>query len=235
MKVRSISVPILVYIHRMNVFKQMDAWTTPKLVGFTGIDLGNYEVAKALTPVIKRVMSGVERWDVLCSQVTLKGSALEAVAEGEDPRHSHEVVLPPGMLSSMRDWSKGPCPPWPVDKPPADVAARLNKLDEALFGEGAVPGRVFMNAQTYADVQLWRGLKAEPPFDRIDIESRAVFLKLGFVANLVTHGPEADARQLWLTRLVPPGFIFIDPLETMTPFPRAETPSDDELISLETT
>jgi hypothetical protein len=115
-------------------------------------------------------------------------------------------------------------------EPPADVQARLDKLDEALFGEGAAPGRVFLNPLTYADVRLWRGQNADPPYHRIDIESQAARLKMGLVAVLVTHGPEADPRQLWASRLVPVGFIYITD-EGYGPL--KEAPSEDRLISLE--
>lgn len=116
-------------------------------------------------------------------------------------------------------------------KPPEDIEARLDRLDELLFGEGAEPGRVFMHALTYADVRLWRGLKAEPPYERIDIESQAVFLKLGFVAVLVTHGPEAEPRQLWCSRLVPVGHIYIDSSGSFTPL--EATPSEDQFVALD--
>jgi len=114
--------------------------------------------------------------------------------------------------------------------PPADVQARLDRLDEVLFTPGSKRGRVFMNPLTYADVRFWWGQKADPPYYRIDIESRSALLKMGLVAVLVTHGPEADPRQLWCSRLVPEGHVYI----TEDGFgPLKEAPSEDQLTSLE--
>jgi len=219
----------------MMVFKQMDEWTTPKLTGFTGIDLGNYEVAKELSPVIQQAM--VERLDVLCSQVHLSNNQIKVLSE--DYGVSYEQDLPEGFVEALRVVSAGPRPPWPVPEPPPEVAARLDKLDEILFSPHGMglKGRVFMNAVTFADVRKWHRNQFEPI-------SEAALLKMGWMGKL--YHPMFDyqgaykagmtletGRQIWLTRLVPPHFLFIDKLETMTPFPRAVAPSDDELIPLQ--
>ena len=113
---------------------------------------------------------------------------------------------------------------------PEHIRVQLDRLDELIFGGAAGPGRVFMNPLTYAHVRLWRGQNADPPYDRIDIESHAARLKMGLVAVLVTHGPVADRRQLWVSRLVPEGFIHIDDEGYGA---LKEAPSEDRLISLE--
>ena len=228
-------------IEDMTVFKLAE-WEDPKLVGFEGLDLGNYNVAKALTPYIKKAMHEVERWDRLCAQVVLQGEILRAVPEGDDDPavlNIVEVQIPSDLRHSMLDWSAGPRPEWPVPQPPDDVRARLDRLDEVLFApHGMGPkGRVFMNAVTFADVRKWHR-------DRLDLISQAVFLKLGWMGWLYHpmfdhwgahhNGMTLEARrQIWVSRLVPEHHIFIDPIESVTPFPRAVQPSDDELIPLD--
>ena len=121
-----------------------------------------------------------------------------------------------------------------------EAEARLDRLDEVLFApHGMGPkGRVFMNAVTFHDIRKWRWR------GRLDPISQAVFLKLGWMGTYYHPCFDLDramaegmtlegGRQIWVTRLVPPHRLFIDRLESVTPFPRAETPSDDELIPLE--
>jgi hypothetical protein len=223
----------------MAVFK-LDEWTVPKLEGFVfaGLDLGNYDVAKELSPLVQRAMHEVERLDQLVTRVVLDGEVLRAVAE--DGETSHEMPLPDGLLDSLRKLSASPPPPWPLPEPSAEVAARLDKLDEILFsphGMGLV-GRVFMHAATYCDVRRWQRV-------RLDIITDATLLKSGWMATLYhpmfnlagayANGMTFEAgRPIWVSRLVPLWHVHIDKREGQSG-PLAGALTDNDLIPLERT
>jgi len=115
---------------------------------------------------------------------------------------------------------------------PTEVTDRLDRLEELLFapwGMGST-GRVFMNAVTFCEIRTYR-------WRRLDPHTMADLLKLGwqgyFHKEEQDGKPHGERRQIWVSRLVPEHRIFIDPIESVTPFPRATEPSDDELIPLD--
>lgn len=218
---------------------QLTAWGLD-YQGFEGIDLEDYEVCQRLGPFVVAPMQFIECLDLRVERVELKGDAVwvfpdqECVAEGRDLKADAVVkFLPPELLDRVKELSKGPRVPWPVPTPPDGVQAKLDRLDELLFSKDTKPGLVFMNAQTYADVRKWHRV-------RQDFITDMARLKMGWYATL--YRPDFDPEtaekkdfnagwQIWITRLVPPGSIYIDTSGGYGPL--KEAPAEDILHSLE--
>jgi hypothetical protein len=206
-----------------------------QVVGFDGLDLEDYEDCKLLSPYVGPLLGAVERYDVLVDRVELRGWQLWCFPErplelGAEPGLA-VVTLPAGLIERARELSRGPRVPWLVAVPPTEVAW-LDRLDEILFGEGWEPGRVYMNAADYAYVRQQRR-------GRLDFVTSVSLLRLGWQGVLYAPAFEPWTAeeddfwagwQVWISRLVPCGSIYVETVASAEPL--VEAPPEDRLISI---